>query len=214
MQRCLLTLCLLVPAATSCQSAYYSIWETVGVHKRDILVDRVEEGRDAQEEAKKEFVSAMETFKQVTGFKGGDLEKVYSKIQGEYDDCAARVDEVHTRIGSIEKVAGDLFEEWKAEMKEYSDASLRRRSEEAMDRTRDRYKEMIGAMKRAESKMQPVLAALKDRALFLKHNLNAQAIASLSENLGEVEKDVSALVAEMERSIDEANQFIAAMKES
>jgi len=83
-----------------------------------------------------------------------------------------------------------------------------------MDRTRDRYKEMIGAMKRAESTMKPVLAALKDRALFLKHNLNAQAIASLSENLGEVEKDVSALVAEMERSIDEANQFIAAMKES
>jgi len=125
MRRLILSLAVAVPAV-ACSSAYYSIWETLGVHKRDILVDRVEEGRDAQAAAKEEFESAMEAFRQVTGFKGGDLEKVYDKVQGEYDDCAARVDDVHTRIASIEKVAGDLFDEWKSEMKQYSDASLRR----------------------------------------------------------------------------------------
>ena len=37
-------------ALTGCQSAYYAAWEKVGVEKRDILVDRVENAKDSQEE--------------------------------------------------------------------------------------------------------------------------------------------------------------------
>ena len=35
-------------ALSGCQSAYYSAMESVGVHKRDILVDRVEETKESQ----------------------------------------------------------------------------------------------------------------------------------------------------------------------
>jgi hypothetical protein len=66
-------------------------------------------------------------------------------------------------------------------------------------------------MKAAEAKMDPVLAAFKDQVLFLKHNLNARAIASLQDTVGRVESDVQRLVAEMEASINEANTFIQQM---
>ena len=37
---------------SGCETAYYSAMEQVGVHKRDILVDRVDEASEAQEDAK------------------------------------------------------------------------------------------------------------------------------------------------------------------
>jgi hypothetical protein len=59
--------------------------------------------------------------------------------------------------------------------------------------------------------MKPVLAAFKDHVLFLKHNLNAQAIASLKGELDTIEDSVAALVFDMEKSIKEANEFIEQM---
>jgi hypothetical protein len=66
-------------------------------------------------------------------------------------------------------------------------------------------------MENAESKIEPVLAAFHDQILFLKHNLNAQAIASLQGELTTVENDIGILIREMEKSIDEANAFIQEM---
>ena len=45
----------------------------------------------------------------------------------------------------------------------------------------------------------------------LKHNLNAQALASLQNELVAVETDIAGLIKEMETSIAEANAFIEAM---
>jgi predicted nucleic acid-binding Zn-ribbon protein len=197
----------------SCRSAYYATMEQFGVHKRDILVDRVKEGRDAQTQAKEEIVSALDAFKQVANFDGGDLERVYSKLQDEYESSADAVDDVKSKIRSIETVSNDLFLEWKSEIGEMHDADLRRSSEEMLHDTRARYATLIGAMKAAESKMEPVLVAFKDHVLFLKHNLNAKAVASLQNQLVKVEANVGALISEMEKSIAEADAFIAAMSD-
>jgi hypothetical protein len=67
---------------------------------------------------------------------------------------------------------------------------------------------MITAMRRSEAKMDPVLAALHDNVLYLKHNLNARAVASLKVELGDIEQDIEALIQEMRKSIDASNAFI------
>ena len=41
-----------------CSSAYYGTMEKLGYHKRDLMVNRVESARDAQEDAKEQFESA------------------------------------------------------------------------------------------------------------------------------------------------------------
>lgn len=195
----------------SCRSAYYGVMEKFGVHKRDILVDRVEEGRDAQKEAKEQFQSALKAFQSVTRFQGGELEKAYDKLNGEYEESASRVDTVKSKISSIEKVSKDLFEEWRGEIGEMHDPKLKSASQRTLDDTRSRYDTLITAMKRAEARMEPVLVSFHDRVLFLKHNLNAQAIASLQGELGVIETDVSGLIQEMEASIAEADRFIEGM---
>ena len=74
--------------------------------------------------------------------------------------------------------------------------------------TRRQYKQLIDAMNRAEAKIAPVLVVFKDQVLYLKHNLNAQAISSLKGELKTVESDVTELIKAMEKSINEANAFI------
>jgi phosphoenolpyruvate-protein kinase (PTS system EI component) len=205
---------LIVAPGLGCRSAYYSAMETLGQEKRDILVDRVEDARDDQEAAKKQFQSALARFKEVTGFEGGDLEDQHDRLDADYQRCEARAEAVRQRIRSVDQVAADLFDEWQAEIASMQNASLRRRSEEMRRRTEQRHQALMKSMKRAESRMEPVLAALRDQALFLKHNLNARALASLEAQVPEIESDVSVLVRDMEASIREADAYLAALAEA
>jgi hypothetical protein len=195
-----------------CQSAYYKTMETLGYHKRDLMVKRVQSARDAQEEAKEQFESALERFSSVLKFDGGKLEEKYHQLNTEYEKSESKAKAVQDRIDAVEDVAEALFAEWEAELDQYTNASLRRSSERKLNHTRRQYAKLIGAMKRAERKIKPVLSAFKDQVLFLKHNLNARAIASLQSELVSVEADVATLVKEMETSIAEADAFISAME--
>lgn len=198
-------------APGGCRTLYYDTMETLGVHKREILVDRVEEARDEQAEAKEQFRSALEAFTAVVEFDGGDLESTYDRLRRELDRSETRAAAVHDRIESVESVAGALFREWTEELDQYESADLRRRSERQLEETRDRADQLVGAMRRAEDRMEPVLSAFRDQVLFLKHNLNAQAVASLQGEAVALETDVAELIAEMEAAIAEADAFIASM---
>lgn len=201
----------LVLALAGCKAAYYGTLESLGIEKRDILVDRVEDGRDAQGEAKEQFQSALAAFQALTGFQGGELQDAYEKLDAEYEDCQARADDVQERIASIESVATDLFEEWSDEIDSMQDAKLKAQSRTLLAETKERYAKLASAMQRAAATMDPVLVALHDHVLFLKHNLNARAIASLEGERIVIEGNVGSLVREMEAAIAEADAFLRAM---
>lgn len=197
-----------------CQSVYYKTMEQFGYEKREILVDRVIEARDAQEETKDQFKSALEKFSDVVKFKGGDLEQEYETLNTEYKRCESKAEAVSARINDVQNVGTALFKEWEAELDQYSSANLRNASRQKLDQTRREYDRLIHSMRKAESKITPVLTAFHDQVLFLKHNLNAQAIASLHQELSSVENNVASLIREMEAAIAEANGFINTMVES
>ena len=71
---------------------------------------------------------------------------------------------------------------------------------------------MIKAMRQAEKSVSPVLAALRDQVLYLKHNLNAKAIGALQGEVRDVEQDVASLLQSMERSMQESKRFIAELE--
>ncbi|MBL8841211.1 MAG: DUF2959 domain-containing protein [Planctomycetes bacterium] len=199
-------------ALPACNSAAIALREKFGFAKREQLVDRVQEARDGQEEAKQQFKSALEQFLAFTKVDGGELEAVYKKLNDEYEASVDASDEVKSRIEKVEAVSDALFKEWEAELDQYSDPALRRSSEAQLSDTRGKYATLLSAMQTAAQKMDPVLANFRDKVLFLKHNLNAQAIASLQQSVDVLKSDVSKLVADMEASIAEANKFIEQMQ--
>ncbi len=208
----LLALLLLPLLLGGCASVQYSALEKVGVHKRDILIDRVEAARDAQNEAKEEVMSAYERFTALVKVDGGELERTYNKLNDAVEDTRDSVAEVDDRIEAIERVAADLFEEWRDELKQYSNQNLRRSSEGKLNDTRARYRTMLASMKNARQRIDPVLAVFEDHVLFLKHNLNARAIAALKGEVGSIEGKVDRLIRDMETAIAEADRFISTMQ--
>ncbi len=208
------TLLLAAALLAGCSSAYYNTMEKFGFAKREILVDRVEDTRDAQSKAKEQFASALEEFLAVTRIDGGELQQKYDSLNRAFTRSEQRAQEVRDRLAAVEDVAEALFREWRQELKQYSSASLRRESERELDRTRDRYEELMRVMSRAADRMEPVLSTFRDQVLFLKHNLNARALASLTTTNRELEADITRLVADMEASIREAEDFIRTMQET
>ena len=208
----LLAAALLPLILVACSSAYYSAMEKIGYEKRDILVDRVEEARDAQDDASEQFASALDQFRATVRFDGGDLEELYDRLNSEYEDSVAEAANVRGRIDDVESVSEDLFEEWQVELAEYSNAEMRRNSERMLRDTRTRFKQMMAAMRRAEQSMDPVLEAFQDQVLYLKHNLNARAIGALKGELDSIERDTARLIANMQKAIDEADAFIRSMQ--
>ena len=200
----------LLPLA-GCQTAYYATMEKFGVEKREILVDRVQEARDAQQDTKQQFQSALEQFRSVVSFDAGQLDERYSILKSEFELAEKRASAVGNRIQKVEDVSRALFAEWEKELQQYSNDALRRSSERQLYQTQAAYNQLINAMRTAEAKITPVLNAFRDQVLFLKHNLNAQAIASLKTELNSMEGEIASLIADMEKSIAEADAFIQQM---
>lgn len=209
--RSLLCISLLV-VLTGCQTAYYSAMEQVGVHKRDILVDRVVDARDSQAEAQEQFQDALEQFRSVVQFDGGQLDKIYNQLKAEYDDSVDAAADVRNRIEKVETVAADLFEEWNEELEKYSSRDLRNQSARKLRETRQRYAELLRSMKRAEKRMDPVLSSLQDNVLYLKHNLNARAIGALKGEFSGMRQEINLLMRDMQLAIKESDAFIKSME--
>jgi len=195
-----------------CQSAYYSAMEKVGKHKRDILIDRVENASDSQKEAKEEFKSALEQLSVLINFDGGELQEQYEISSDKYDASKVAAEDVTARIDAIEHVAEALFDEWHNELEQFTSQSLKRQSQSRYKETQRRYRSLISSMRVAEKRMEPVLNALKDNMLYLKHNLNAQAIGELKTEYKLIKQDVEQLINEMNKSITQSQTFIKTLK--
>ncbi len=197
---------------SGCSSTYYNAMEKVGKHKRDIMVDRVEDARDSQAAAQEQFKSALEQFDSVVKLKETNLKKAYDSLNDEYQMSKEAAEEVSSRIDKVESVAEALFDEWTDELKQYQNQDLRQSSKEQLKITQRRYKEMLASMHQAEASMDPVLKIFNDNVLFLKHNLNAQAIGSLQSEFANLKGEIDVLIRKMNVAIESSNKFIADIK--
>jgi len=146
--------------------------------------------------------------KELYGFDGGDLEEFYDNLQSDYEACEKRADAVSERIDGVEQIAADLFKEWAQEIDDMANEEFRSKSRESLKMTKRRYARLHDAMTKAESRMDPVLTQLRDYVLYLKHNLNAQAIGALKREVGDIEIEVETLIRDMSQSIKEADTFL------
>ena len=210
----LMPLLLLTVAVTvGCRSVYYSTWEKFGKYKRDLLQSKVKQVRDDQKETTVKLTNALTRLKEIYGFKGGELEKMYRRLQGDYDDSAAKAETLKKRIAEMDQIATDLFKEWEKEASSITTDSLREESRRQLRDTSQRYQELFASTKRAERSLEPVLTKFRDYTLFFKHNLNAQAIGALQGEASRIQVDIAKLIEDMNQSIAEAEKFMRANQE-
>ncbi len=191
---------------------YYSAWERMGREKRDLLEKKVVQVRESQTEGAQQLQDALTRLKALTGYQGGELEKFYRNLQSDYNDASSKAEEIRTRIRQMDQIAKDLFKEWEQESAEIATPDLREGSLSQLRDTRNRYDSLYAATTKAEKSMAPVLGKFHDYVLFLKHNLNAQAIGALQGETANIQAAIAKLIADMNASIKEADAFIKASK--
>lgn len=204
-------LAFLIVSLSGCQTLYLESLEQLGIEKREVLHTRVEKVKQSQTVAKEQFSDSLTNFKQLVAFDGGKLEKTYRRLDKSYQKTEARALEVSERIEAIDNVAKLLFEEWQTELSQYQNNELKEKSEVLLRQTENNYKTMLKSMWAAEAKMQPVLTSMHDQVLYLKHNLNAQALGQINVEVANIEKEVANLIQEMNKSIQSADKFIQSL---
>lgn len=207
-----LTLSCITIFLSACSNVYYNAMERFGYEKRDILASRVENSRDAQEDAQETFRSALERYQSVIATPDTELRQKYEEVLDAYEDSERAAERVRSRISDVEDVAEDLFDEWENELDRYTNQDLRASSERQLKETQQIYTSFLSRMREAEERMSPVLNAFEDQMLYLRHNLNAQAIAALQGELAQIENDVEALLQNMEQAIAESEAFIQQLR--
>ncbi|WP_305907593.1 DUF2959 domain-containing protein [Methylomarinum sp. Ch1-1] len=196
------------------RQVYYKSRESLlGHHKRDIVVVHVDQACESLQDSRDQFEDALGKFKTILSLPDLSLDYRYQQLKKQYEFCRIKTDEVSHRIQLIEDVSEALFNEWETELALYRNRTLRSRSRQQLDKARRQYKKLIMALNKAESRIHPVLGAFQDQVLFLKHNLNAQAIAALQHEFVEISIDISKLIAIMEKTINEASQFVSTLVE-
>jgi chromosome segregation ATPase len=205
-------LVLCIVASWGCQTLYYSTWEKLGKEKRHLLRDNVEDAQAEQEKASEEFKDALTRVKEIYGFQGGDLEAMYDKLRDDYEACESRADTVEERIEKVEEIAADLFAEWETEIGQMTNPQFKAASQKSLQTTKARYARLNQAMEKAHGRMAPALNQLRDYVLFLKHNLNAQAVGTLGGEVESIQAEVGMLIADISASIEEADAFLKTLE--
>ena len=196
---------------SGCTTLFYKAMSSLGKEKRDILISRVKDAKKDQQQTKEQIQTTMESFQALTGFQGGSLEKSYKRLNSEYEKANDQAMKLHNRIDSIDQVSDDLFNEWQGEIKQMGNAKLKTQSNQMLRDSRAREAVYLRSMRRTEDKMTPVLKSFHDQVLFLKHNLNAQAIGSLKGTSVSIQGDVQDLTASIDASMAEADTLIQSL---
>lgn len=194
---------------SGCQGLYNSALENVfGFEKRELLEKSVQSVKGDQVKAQEEFQDALTELKKLYGFEGGNLEKMYDRFKGEYEDSAEQAEKVRERIGNMERIAKSMFSEWSDEIKDYENKEFARDSRAKLENTKERYGVLIRSARESEAAMQPILRKLNDHVLYLKHNLNAASVGALEGEAADIQADVEELTKRMDHSIREADSFV------
>ncbi len=209
----LITPLLLVIATmlTGCTTVYYATWEQLGKEKRDLLKDNVLAARHEQREASQGFRDALTQLRSTYQVPPSRLQAVYEELRGHQKRLTRRYEDLDGRITKLNTIAMDLFSEWREEAESMSNREFHKRSLEQLAEAQDRYRQMQTALTETRNRCRPVLNQFNEYVLFLKHNLNAQALGALHGEAQEIIEGLGHLIEQLNNSISETDAFIATL---
>jgi hypothetical protein len=193
---------------SGCSNLYYDLNERAGNPKRNIMQESVKDARNSQLAVKETFKTTLELLTHIGTIESSDLEKSYKQLENSYQDTDRQAIKLREQIAQIESVSKALFAEWTTDIKTYQSAELQRQSEAQLHDAQTRCSETIVVMKKAASKMEPIVISFHDRVLFLKHNLNNSGTIGTQDSVEQLEANVDTLIVAMDESIAQADTLL------
>ncbi|MEM9602179.1 MAG: DUF2959 family protein [Pseudomonadota bacterium] len=193
---------------TGCATTYYSVWETLGYQKRDILKTRVERARDSQQQAFDRFEAVARASAPLASALDGTVDTAgqVQSLRVAYRNAARTASTVRAHIDQVDDVSQALFSEWEAELINTASSTQRSNDHQELAETRQAYNSLIGAMRGAEAGIAPVLSTVEDSMRGL-DAVDGELTASQVSGFLSLQGDLERLTGDLQRSIDAATRF-------
>ena len=196
-----------------CQSQpYYKTMEVLGVQKRDLLVDRIDDVRATGVEAQSLLAKLVTTYRETADAPRDNIEGAYDRFEDGFEDARNKIRKMEGDIKTMKRVADDTFAEWESELKLYQDPQLKAESEAELAQRRQEYAALERVFDETGQRLDPVLFSLRDRVLYLNRNQSPETLARMKADAPQVEAELRGAIAELQRSIDAAAAFRASFR--
>jgi hypothetical protein len=183
-----------------------------GVKQVEALVKKSGSTVQAISEAKLQVMKTMDVYNSIIADNAKDRKGLYKKLQGEMETTEKRRAEVALRADEAKAEAALVFKSWADSAAAISNPDLKKRSDERLAKTKERFAEIDAAGQKAKEAYAPVMKALQDQVTFLGHDLNAEAVSSLKPDAAKLNTQAQELGQRIDETIAIANKSIAALR--
>ena len=190
-----------------------NVWaQGPGVKQTEKLVSKANDTVGSIRAAKQQIKDTLVAYNLLVGNKVEDPKKTYKDLQKGIENTDKKVADVDQKVAAMQKEADLLFADWASNLASISSEELRKRSEERLNETRERYNGILAAGDKAGKVFNPFIASLKDQVVYLGHDLNPSALASLKPDADKLNKEAEVLFKKIDETVDEASGYITSLK--
>jgi ElaB/YqjD/DUF883 family membrane-anchored ribosome-binding protein len=160
----------------------------------DDLVASVERVSSELDASKAQLLGAIQALQKVTApeFKG-DAVAAHKELVNAIDDSEDQTDDLRKSLERMQAEAEPVFNQWTKDLEAYSNPEMRQRSQARLAAARERYDGVVAAVTPVLVECEAINQTLNDHALFLKHDMNPAAIATIQDDVKKVAKEASDL---------------------
>lgn len=193
-------------------SAVVAAAQDQGVKQVQQLVKRANSTVGAINEAKLQLQKTMAAYDAVLAPDVKDRRGAYKKLQKEMANTEKKRAEIDARAKEMNAQADTVFQSWEGSTSGIQNPDLRKRSEERLAHTKERFGEIRNTGQQASEVYAPFMKSLQDQVAFLGNDLNASAVASLAPDAAKLKASASELYSAIDKTTAAANANIAALK--
>jgi hypothetical protein len=170
--------CLLFPACGLFSSS------RTGPASVDDLVKRVENVYVESELTNNRTQVAVQALRKLTSKDfAGDPVAAFGELDRAVKESGLQAEKLAAALQPMKDASGPVFEQWANDVGSITGSTLRARSQERLDRTRERYQAVVQSVDPALAACQDLNLALRDAVLFLGHDLNGTSLATIRDEV-------------------------------
>lgn len=175
----------------------------------DDLSERIEEVHVATEVSKERMNAAVEALRSMTSsdFRGDAL-VAHAELTRSIESSEEQAETLRDHVTEMKDTASELFERWAQDLEGFTNAEMRQSSQKRLEDTRTRYQTIVAAVDPALWSLDAVNRDLRDHALFLGHDFNKSAVASVRPGVEALGKQRTELDGRLALAMNAAHDYL------
>jgi len=161
---------------------------------------------------KTELEAMLAAYDLVISNKDGDLLTPFKTFHSGLEKVEKARADIQKKGTEAEIAADAFFAHWQQDLQKFQSDDMKKRSQDRLDKTRDRFKQIDKTADEARAAYQPLMATLRDHDLYLSNDLNQEAVKSLSKDAKDIKMNgdtVFKLIDDVLARIGKYNEVVA-----